>query len=251
MLNTEASWSKKCNTIFPQLKIRLSTKNIADWIIFLHDPYHLTMSQLMLYGKEDIMVKSSAVSGTWSQYKVEPIEVNYISQDHETCMYEEEKVTDLWECITDHMYSKINCTLPWAPEAKDREVNLCSLPKEYLTYSTITMSGIYQNSEYIEKVAKCNPRCKRIEYSAKLNYASSLLTAADEWRLEIYFAKDKFPVKDQFYIYSTANLIADFGGYLGLLLGYSLLGFYDTLLDFSEYMIKKCKQKYHAKSDRK
>ena len=68
----------------------------------------------------------------------------------------------------------------------------------------------------------------------------------------IYFGKDEFPVKEQFFIYGTANLIADFGGYLGLLLGYSLFGCYDTLVDLMEYMVKFGKRRVHlSKSDKK
>ena len=33
--------------------------------------------------------------------------------------------------------------------------------------------------------------------------------------------------RKQFLIYGITNFVADFGGYLGLLLGYSLLAFYD------------------------
>ena len=85
-------------------------------------------------------------------------------------------------------------------------------------------------------------------YSAKLVYTDEL-NRADEFSFKIYYAHDKYPVKTQFYIYSTSNLIADFGGYLGLLLGYSLLGFYDTLADFFEYTRKMCKEKCHSSSN--
>ena len=199
----------------------------------------------MLYGKEEISVESRTVSGTWSQYKFEQIEFNYISEDHKPCISEDDKVTtDLWECMTDHMYSKMNCTLPWALKENDKDAHLCTLPKEYETYSEITMAGLNLKSEYIEKVAKCTPRCKRMEYSAKLVYNSNYPHVSDEWTLKIYFAKDKFPVKKQFYIYSNANLIADFGGYLGLLLGYSVLAFYDSLVDFFQCISMKFKKKY-------
>ena len=43
-----------------------------------------------------------------------------------------------------------------------------------------------------------------------------------------YYASNKIRVKEEYYTYDSSNLIADFGGYLGLLLGYSILGFYDT-----------------------
>ena len=37
-------------------------------------------------------------------------------------------------------------------------------------------------------------------------------------------------MKDEYYTYDISNLIADFGGFLGLLLGYSILGLYDTTI---------------------
>ena len=236
----------KCCPVLSQLTIRLSTKNILDWIIYLHDPHHFTMSQVMLYGKEMINVQSSVVSGTVSQYQVEPIGVNHINQEDEPCISDEDKVTDLWDCITDHMYSKMNCTLPWASKAVDKDIQLCSSPEEYDLYYAEIKRGRYRDSQYIEKVAKCTPGCKRVEYSAKLGRNAQDQAPIDEWKLRIYYAKDKFPSREQFYIYSTANLIADFGGYLGLLLGYSLLGFYDSMMDFFEIMVEKCKEKSRA-----
>ena len=182
-----------------------------------------------------------------STYQIDPIEVHHISQDHEPCTSEEDKITNIWECLTDHIFSKINCTLPWVAEAKNKDAHLCSSPEEYDLYHDLTVGSLYTNSEYIENVAMCTPGCKRTEYSSKLQYTIKDPTLSDKWVLRIYFVRDKFPVKEQFYIYGTANLIADFGGYLGLLLGYSLLGFYDSLMDFFEYMYKKCKQHYHAK----
>ena len=212
----------------------------------------MTINQLFLYGRETISVDSSTVSGTQSEYQIEPIEVNHINQDHKPCISEENEVTDLWECMTGHMYSKLNCTLPWVTEANDKNVHLCSSSNEYDLFYATVMGGMYDhNYEYIEKVAKCIPGCKRVKYSAKLDWNVKYPGLIDEGRLTIYFAKDKFLVKEQFYIYGIQHLIADFGGYLGLLLGYSLLGFYDSMMDFFEYMFKKCKEMYHAKFDNK
>ena len=236
-------YKTKLHYLLLQLTITLSTKNISAWAIHLHHPHHWSNSHLMLYGQELINVQSSDVSGTWSSFQIDPLEVHHINQNTEPCISEEDKVIDIWECMTAHMYSKINCTLPWVAETKDKDVHLCSLPAEYDLYHATIIEGIYQNSEYIEKVAKCTPGCKRTEYSAKLFYTSQEPTLSEKWRLSIVFVRDKFPVKEQFYIYGTANLIADFGGYLGLLLGYSLLGFYDTLMDFFGYMIKILKRR--------
>ena len=91
------------------------------------------------------------------------------------------------------------------------------------------------NTYFVEKEAKCTPGCRRVEYSAKLQ-GSGKTKFTEEVELSFYFAKDKFLVKEQFFIYDTANLLADLGGYLGLLLGYSMLGFFDPLMDLIEYV---------------
>ena len=201
-----------------------------------------------MYGVEMINVRSSTISGTLSQYHVDPIEVNYVDQENEPCISKEDNVKDLWPCITDHLYSKLNCTLPWVAEKENKSGNLCSLPEEHDLYHATIINGMHQNSEYIEKVAKCIPGCNRTEYSAKLAYNGHDPTISDKWKFTMNYVKDKFPVKEQFYIYGIENLIADFGGYLGLLLGYSLLGFYDNLVDFLEFLFTKSKKKHAASS---
>ena len=232
-----------CNLL--QLVITLSTNNISDWVIYLHDPHHFANNHLIMYGQEIISVQTSMVSGTWSQYTIEPLEVNHINQEKEPCISDANKITNIWECLTQHMYSRLNCTLPWDEKAKNENNHLCSSPDEYDLFQVLAIESMNKNSEYIEKIAKCIPGCKRTEYSAKLMYsATGDSSLAGKWELMIYFGRDKFPVKEQFYIYGTANLIADFGGYLGLLLGYSLLGFYDNLVDFFEYLFRKCEKKH-------
>ena len=46
-------------------------------------------------------------------------------------------------------------------------------------------------------------------------------------QLSMQFAGSTYTVKKQFLTYTFANFVADFGGYLGLLLGHSLLSLYD------------------------
>ena len=123
------------------------------------------------------------------------------------------------------------------------------MPAEYDLYWAYSLASLEHNTDYIENVAKCMPGCKRVEYTAKLFNTAPEPALTDQWELSIFFAKDKFPVKEQFYIYDTPNLIADFGGYLGLLLGYSLLGFYDTLMDLCEKLFERCNRRHHSKKE--
>merc|ERR1711879_731855 len=44
----------------------------------------------------------------------------------------------------------------------------------------------------------------------------------------MYYVHNRYDVKEQYVVYDSADLFADVGGYLGLLLGYSLLSIYDN-----------------------
>ena len=45
----------------------------------------------------------------------------------------------------------------------------------------------------------------------------------------MHYASNKVTLKEEYYTYDIASFTADFGGFLGLLLGYSILKLHDTL----------------------
>ena len=213
--------------------IKLSTKNIKAWVVSLHDHNHWTPSSLWLYGKEVINIQSSIAAGTWRRYQVEPTEVNHVNQVNNPCISDESNLTIIGDCVIDHVLSGLNCNLPW--RIMKTNYPLCSSSDEYDHFWSKSRKAMDHNTYYVEKEAKCTPGCRRVEYSAKLQ-GSGKTKSTEEVELSFYFTKDKFLVKEQFFIYDTANLLADLGGYLGLLLGYSMLGFFDPLMDLIEYV---------------
>jgi hypothetical protein len=44
--------------------------------------------------------------------------------------------------------------------------------------------------------------------------------------LEFYYGSSRYMARKQYLAYDVQNLIADIGGYLGMLLGHSMLSFY-------------------------
>jgi hypothetical protein len=45
--------------------------------------------------------------------------------------------------------------------------------------------------------------------------------------LNLYYGSGRYQVRHQYLTYDAQSLVADIGGYLGLLLGHSVLSFYD------------------------
>ena len=90
------------------------------------------------------------------------------------------------------MKSPLELTLVKLAESKKNLTQVCT---QIINLKII--GGLAHNTEYVEKVAKCTPGCKRVEYSAKLHSTAPDAALADQWGLAIFFAKDKFPVKEQ------------------------------------------------------
>ena len=121
-----------------QLRLELSTKDIYSWEIHLHDKNHFTPNQILLYGKDVIPVQSNVASGTWSEYQVEPVEVNNVNQDDDPCESESDNVENMWTCLKDHNLKEMGCTLPWSAENLGPS---CSSPEEYDSYHARAMAG--------------------------------------------------------------------------------------------------------------
>ena len=199
----------------------------------LHDPKHLTVTYLDLYGKERIRPEP----GAKTIFIIEPTEVIHINQENNPCILEKDKMKNIWDCITEQIYQGMNCSLPWSSKKVGPQ---CSLPEEYNSYYARTVNALMLDADHIEKALHCTPACKRIEYSAKPFAILKDPTMTDKLEVEMYFAKDKFPVNEQYYIYDGTTFIADFGSYLGLLLGYSVLAFFDTLMHLFKTIFEKC-----------
>ena len=204
--------------------------------MYVHDPYHLAINYLKLYGREQIRPEP----GARSVFEIEPTEVIHVNQEHYPCITGRDNLQNMWDCITDHVYQDINCSLPWSSK---KVAPQCSTPVEYDTYHTRTVDIWSFDTDHIEREIHCSPACHRIEYSSKLFSSHQDPTLTDKMIIQLYFAKDKFAVKEQYFIYDGAVFIADFGSYLGLLLGYSLLAFCDTLRHLVKTIFGKCNKR--------
>ena len=204
--------------------------------MYLHDPKHLAINYLKLYGREQFRPEP----GASSFLEIEPTQVIHVNQESDPCITEKDNLRNMWDCITDHVYQDINCSLPWSSK---KVAPLCSSPEEYDTYHTRSMDILSFDTDQIERTIHCTPACNRIEYSSKLFSTIKDPILTDKMIINLYFAKDKFPVKEQYYIYDGAVFIADFGSYLGLLLGYSLLAFYDILRRLIKTIFENCNRR--------
>jgi hypothetical protein len=97
------------------------------------------------------------------------------------------------------------------------------MDKHMTTHASLEATGEQQ----VFNMTGCMPSCYRKEFKSKILVDDEIPSDKDEIRLYLWYGSTKFERKTQYLTYDLSNFVADFGGYLGLLLGHSLLSFYD------------------------
>ena len=57
--------------------------------------------------------------------------------------------------------------------------------------------------------------------------------------MELFYPNKDYTVVEEYIGYDFSSFVSDFGGYLGLLLGHSILTFYDFGWEITKKVIKK------------
>ncbi len=165
----------------------------------------------------------------------------------------------------------LNCSLPWGSKtSKNNEkfrienypmyfflgLNMCTTDQQFKRYMQLTYNTTLLNEQL--KKGKCEPiSCKESTWKYKvmleahdLNLASTkkLLTSLQSYdkdtHMIVHITMNSVWVDKIVHvkIYGFPQFIADFGGYLGLLLGGSILAMYDELVTFFQYIYAKLKK---------
>lgn len=90
--------------------------------------------------------------------------------------------------------------------------------------------GLQSMSEArLYKNTGCRATCERREWKTTLVYDWNLPmdTNSSQLQLTFFFSNGMYQVKKEYYKYTFDNLMADFGGLVGLFLGQSILSFFD------------------------
>ena len=222
-------------------------------VVWIHDRHHFVLCNARVYGSDIIDIKFGM---QWNPnhilYEVFPTETTFLDQESEPCLSEGEiAYKNMWQCLEDFRDSSLNCTLPWRSKNDSQELPLCSTPLEYDNY----IANFPPNDPIsIRDTTNCRPGCKRYAYSTKVYKQWVDNSQPGTLELKFFYHQYEVPVRKHVYAYDRSNLISDIGGYLGLLLGYSILAFYDMLVvvvgKIEKFVFTKKKESLHKNPPR-
>ena len=180
------------------MEIQLSTEDITNWFIKVYYPKHFTDGELLTFGSARIEPDTLRMGGFTSFYEITPTRFEYLDTEDDPCVTQKEKdeieKVDLWNCIEqNHIASKLNCTLPWLSDDKRP---LCAEPGEYNAYNKLYQDVMDFDTDMVNKIGGCTPKCLRDEYSVR-HYQTTTSGEPDSWTVNLYFGKDRFYQRQQ------------------------------------------------------
>ena len=90
------------------------------------------------------------------------------------------------------------------------------------------------------KTTGCSPSCSRREFTVTkfLETEGPSPKNSSMAKVIFYYSTTKYKTKEQFLTFTVSDFIANVGGYLGLLLGHSIMSLYDGIIRLSSKIVR-------------
>ena len=142
------------------------------------------------------------------------------------------------DCIDEFIAEELQCNLPWA---KTDKMRTCQSEEDLLAFRNLSfhITSPYITAKITEKGC-FTPNCKQTVW-VKNQYAKSYIEDYDSSQIRIFIpSTSKVIQRREIRLANVATFMADFGSYLGLFLGGSIL----SLTEIAFTYVKSISQKY-------
>ena len=149
------------------------------------------------------------------------------------------------ECLNEYYASKLNCILPWVPSNNPNNTQnrqKCQGKEKFNEFRNLSFA--IGNPEVIDELEKrgciipnCEERTWHIESFQKENLTNFNISE-ENLKLTIIFPhSSKVLVRNEINLYTVSSFFADVGGYLGLLLGESLISYFLLIIQWLKKIV--------------
>ena len=160
----------------------------------------------------------------WIQFDKQ-IDTIKINKSNYTC--NEYNSNSFMHCMENYYSQKLGCTLPWSLNnmLKHASMNICQGKEKFKQFKNIAMNILKPKESKELIVERCFiPNCMQRSWQRSDIYQRTKEKLITEFQHVIH-QNSKQLVRQEVKLYTLINFFAEVGGYLGLLLGESLLSY--------------------------
>ena len=149
------------------------------------------------------------------------------------------------DCLNEYYVSKLNCTLPWVPSNNPnnhKNIQKCQGKEKFTKFRNLSMS--IGNPEVIGELEKkgciipnCEERTWHIDSAQKENISNFNISEKNLMITISFSHSSKVLVRNEINLYTASSFFADIGGYLGLLLGESLISYFLLIIQWLKKIV--------------
>lgn len=235
----------------PKLSMMLNATGLERWMLVVHnkDMIYPTLSQAFGSMHVSMFPRSLDDNGetlvhSEYTYEIKRTKWSLVSTAQNPCSPTVTQRMDT--CIEEHFERTHGCTLPWTKSENTGQP--CPYKDVLKHYEGLIDTGMQDVSIGMG----CLPSCEYTEYEVRHITTTDEISprfGSNDVNALLLLTSGNYKIKEQYFLYELSDFISDIGGYLGLLLGQSLLTCCDIILGWMQ--VKQAKKNQRNMVDRK
>ena len=207
-----------------------------NYYVFFHDTkYFLTTNNLLTIPQIMIRKMGSQASKSFDYYPLSVTKRKNINRPSQPCV--EDVNYDFTDCIIESVAAKIGCKYPWDTRAHS-QVPVCTDVGKITTQEEIFYKIGYSGRKNLINITGCQPPCSYRHYEVVGEPFKGIMPG---YGVGIMFMSTEFTLEEEDFVYPLTSLVAEFGGALGLFLGFSFLMVWDFVYGLIKIISKNIK----------
>ena len=161
-----------------------------------------------------------------------------LNKSNYTCY--EDNSNSFMHCMEKYFSKKLGCTLPWASKISKRNDSVCKGKETFQEFKNISMHILKTeaNKELMNEGCLI-PNCMQRSWEIRKDWKDGSLITRFTYDFPQHM---KVLVREEVELYTLLNFFAEVGGYLGLLLGESLVSYIITASKWFQILRRKLEE---------